>query len=385
VTKTTTVTAPDLGVFTARLLDEIVLRTEKMITRSRQSEMLREWTAALGYHFPLTRLLAPRNPVVLMYHGIPRQSEGSAVNADSFERHICFLKKNFALVSVDDLGGRERIGSRVRVMLTFDDGFRKHAEVAAPILRRHSVPACFFISSRHAYPRKYLWFTYLRMLEKHFKGNGFMFDGEFMDMSVPRQRLTIDRLTTLLVRLRPHPERMYQVIEEDLPRPEDFVSSSDLIDRYAGMTAEQIEELSTNPLFSIGVHTLDHPFLTKCDRAEANRQIVENKTWLENVIRRPCGAIAYPLADYDSEILKLCRSVGFCRGYSVNRSIDYDPELERPRLGIYYPSLNALGFKVRWGNLLREFGQYMNLRSLFTVLRGDLKQGLRDLPQTGHR
>ena len=356
-----------------------------MITRSCQSEMLREWTEALGSHFPFTRLLAPLNPVVLMYHGIPRQSEGSAVDADSFERHICFLKRNFVLVSVDDLGARRRIGGRVRVMLTFDDGFRNNAEVAAPILRRHNVPACFFISSRHAYPRKYLWFTYLRMLEKHFKGNGFMFDGEFMDMSVPRQRLTIDRLTTLLVGLRPHPERMYQVIEEELPRPEDFVSSSDLTDHYAGMTAEQIEELSTNPLFSIGVHTLDHPFLTKCDWAEASRQIVGNKTWLENVIRRPCDAIAYPLADYDAEIVKLCRSVGFCRGYSVNRNIHCDLELERPRVGIYHPSLNELGFKVRWGNLLRVFVEYRNLRSLFTVLRGGLKQGLRYLPQTVHR
>ena len=95
---------------------------------------------------------------------------------------------------------------------------------------------------------------------------------------------------------------MYEAIEEELPRLEDFVSRQKLADCYAGMTAEQVDELSRDPLFSIGVHTVDHPFLSKCRAEEARRQILDNKKWIEKVSDKPCDSIAYPSGDYNAEV-----------------------------------------------------------------------------------
>jgi peptidoglycan/xylan/chitin deacetylase (PgdA/CDA1 family) len=130
------------------------------------------------------------------------------------------------------------------------------------------------------------------------------------------------------------------------------VSPEELNDRCAGMTAEQIGELAADPLFAIGAHTTDHACLTKCEAAEAERQIASNKQWIEQVTDRECEVIAYPNADYDETVIDICRRLGFNQGYAVNRSINYDERFEIQRTGIYAPSLKELGFKLRWARMV---------------------------------
>jgi len=119
------------------------------------------------------------------------------------------------------------------------------------------------------------------------------------------------------------------------------------------MTAEQVADLAADPLFSVGVHTTDHPFLTRCQTDEALHQIEDNRTWLESACGRRCDAIAYPSGDYSAELLNVCRREGFVRGYAVSRRISGRSMLELERIGIYSESTDVLGFKVQWAALMR--------------------------------
>jgi len=292
--------------------------------------------------------------VILVYHRIVSRASGAHVDWRTLEEQLLFLRRHFEIVPPALLRDKRKALDKLRVVLTFDDGFRNQTEVAAPILRRHHLPAIFFISSRHSTPRKYLWFAYLEALEKHFKGNGFCFGGEFMDMSPEKRHITIARLRETLLNLKPHPAAMYELMEQDLPCLEDFVCASDLLDYCAGMTEEQVGELASDPLFSVGVHTVDHPFLTKCTPDEAQSQILDNKRWLEGVSGQPCNTIAYPAGDYDAEILKQCRQCGLNEGHALIPMVERNSEQELPRIGVYSASLELLGFKVQWGNHVRS-------------------------------
>jgi peptidoglycan/xylan/chitin deacetylase (PgdA/CDA1 family) len=288
-----------------------------------------------------------------MYHGVPACGAGSYIDGRIFEQHIVFLKQHFDLVSLDDLNTRRRTLERIRVALTFDDGFRNNAEVVAPILRKYQVPARFFICTRHASPGKYLWFSYLSALEKHFRWKSFCFRGETIDMTPHLRQQSIRRLSAMLLNLTPHPTAMYQAIDEELPRLEDFIDDDEITNCYAGMTTEQVGELAENRLFTIGVHTTDHPFLTQCTREEARRQIQENKTWIEQISQRQCGTIAYPSGDYHADIVQQCHALGLSQGYAVIPQNHTGSRLEIPRMGIYSTSSDILGFKVQWSNLMR--------------------------------
>jgi peptidoglycan/xylan/chitin deacetylase (PgdA/CDA1 family) len=319
---------------------------------------------SLGWRFPFAKVFTSRRPVTLVYHSVPRRHQinqfsdiGSIeLDARSFEKQVAFLKKKFDPIFPADFDSQRSRFGRIRVLITFDDGLRNNAEVAAPILRRYRVPALFFVSPRHTIPGRYLWFAYLSNLAKYFKGAGFVFRDKFMDMSPERRKATVKELRQTLLELKPHPGAMYRAIEEELPPLEDFLSENELLDQCAGMSAEQVEELARDPLFSIGIHTVDHPYLTRCDEDELVWQIAENKAWLERISKRMSDTIAYPLGDYDLRVLRCCRELGLTRGYAMHSRLNTHYRLEHPRVGIYRPSLDYLGFKVHHGNLMRTVG-----------------------------
>ncbi len=322
---------------------------------------------SFSYKLPVFARLLPRTPSVLVYHGVPRATRLGGVDAMTFEQHIVFLRRRFIFVHPQDVYRRRVSGRPADVLLTFDDGFRNNAEVAAPILRRHGVPAVFFICSRHSAPGKYLSCAYLSALRQHFKGNGFTFRREFMDMSPGQREATMRRLAAYLAQLKPHPAALYRAIEEELPKLEDFVSAEARRDECEGMSPDQVQELAANPLFTVGVHTVDHPRLTLCEPQEVLRQISENKLWLEHITGKPCGTIAYPYGDYNAETVESCRAAGLYRGYAVLQKLHCDRDWEVPRLGIYSPSLDVLGFKVIWGRALAVDRWPRKLKSVFPI------------------
>jgi peptidoglycan/xylan/chitin deacetylase (PgdA/CDA1 family) len=293
-------------------------------------------------------------PLAVLYHGVQCHPGGTML-VDVFEQHIRFLKRQFTFVSAND-DSPPRPSERRRLVLTFDDGFQNNADVVAPILRHHNVPATFFVCTRHATRGKYLWFSYLRGLERHFPGSTLKFRDVTFDMRAGRRQHSMRHLRELLLDLRPHPAAMYQAIDQELPRLEEFINASCLADTYAGMTVEHISGLAADPLFSVGAHTCDHPFLTRCDRAEMRRQVEENRAWIEATTGRPCDAIAYPAGEYNEELLGVCQDVGFARGYSVTSRFNHRSQLEIARMGVYSESTAVLGFKLRWGHLMRAAG-----------------------------
>lgn len=317
--------------------------------------LIRGALMAGGWRLPVPSFLPPHEPVVLTYHGVPVVRDAHGMCRDVFERHMAFLTGHFDVIAAPRAGERPPATQRQTVVLTFDDGFRNHIEQVVPILRRHRAPAMFFVPSRHAAPGKYLWFSYLRALERYFPGNGFMFRGTFMDMSPGNRRRTVAALESELLDLKPHPAAMYEVIDRELPRLEDFVDRRQIDDEYSGMTTEQIEELAADPLFTVGAHTVDHPLLTRCEPAEQRRQIAANKEWVERVTKQPCHAIAYPGSQYDDAIVEHCRAAGFTDGYGGSSAQRVAPAFDKERIGVFFPSLTELGVRVRWSRAISHW------------------------------
>src|SRR5271166_3320110 len=310
---------------------------------------------AAAWRLPGFSFLCP-NIVVLMYHGTPRRSDGYGIGSAAFEEHLRILARNFEMVNPKRFKAIRSRGGCNRVLLTFDDGFRNNAEVAAPLLWKYRMPAIFFVSSGHCERGRVLWFAYLQALRRYYPHDSLVFHGKRMITSADKRNLTIQVIREGLLSLRPHPHAMIRAIAEELPRIEDFVPESILADSFLGMTQEQVGELAADPLFSVGIHTIDHPYLTKCDDQEALRQINGNRAWLENVCGSQIDIIGYPLGDYNSAILRQCREHNINLGFAVVPILGTEELLEVPRLGVYHASTEVLRFKIKWGQKLRSLG-----------------------------
>lgn len=300
---------------------------------------------------PLQHLLAGSDPSVLLYHGTPRKSivEGKyRFDKDVLEQQIVYLKKHFEFLHPREIGKHRSCWDRKGLLLTFDDGLRNNASVAASILLKHHVPAIFFVCSRNLATDQILWFSYLRALEIAFSHDSFTFRGENYDMSASCRKQTLKRLREYLLGLKPHPQAMYSAIENELPPWESFLSKEQQEDWFAGLTEDQVKELASRDIFSVECHTVDHPFLTKCDLKEAIRQIDVNRRHIEQLCQTKVTTISYPLGDYNRDIIASCREIGFQTGYAV-RSL-YDPHdcFEIPRAGIYQPYKDVARFKALW-------------------------------------
>jgi peptidoglycan/xylan/chitin deacetylase (PgdA/CDA1 family) len=299
----------------------------------------------------MRHLFVPTSPTVLVYHGVPRN--GEQFNAADFERQLEFLAAHFELISIMDLEHSRRRSARIQVLLTFDDGFRNNFDIVAPMLRQRRIPAIFFVCSRPAECGRVLWFAYLAMLGRYYSQHVLRFRGEDFDMTPGSRVAALDRLRDKLVALRPHPSAMYDAIANELPPIESFTTAEERTDECEGMSEEQVTELACDPLFTIGAHTKDHPFLTKCPEQEALTQIEDNKQWIEKVTGRDCRTIAYPASDYNTQVLRMTAQMGFEWAFSAGHKVAGEEErMQVPRVGIYYPSLTELGFKVCWGRAL---------------------------------
>lgn len=80
---------------------------------------------------------------VVNYHGTP------PADAASFERQIAFLAEHFAPVTAASLGRFFEEGGwrapRPGIIVSFDDGLRSNADVAAPVLDRYGLVGWFFV------------------------------------------------------------------------------------------------------------------------------------------------------------------------------------------------------------------------------------------------
>jgi len=311
-----------------------------------------------------------------MYHAVA-PGPGDYFGPDVFEQQVRFLKSRFHLIGPQESRKVRSRRDNIDVLLTFDDGFLNNALYVVPILKRHQAPAVFFISTRHCEGRRPLWFAYLSALSRWFAEASLKLDGRAFDMRPQERKRSVRELREYLLSLRPHPRAMYDKIEQGLPSLESFAPQEYISDHYAGMTWDHIRDIARDPLFEVGVHTVDHPYLTLCDDAEMESQMAVNRSELERVTGKRISAIAYPGGDYDARVVATCMDLGFEQRYAVDirrvtgdgrqrtkdarrgtkgrrRTKDEGPGIDIPRIGIYKPSLSILGFKVQWGNILRR-------------------------------
>jgi len=97
----------------------------------------------------LHRLMLGDAGVIVAFHRVNDllPEDGLTVSSRKFDRFCRFFRNNFNVVSLDDFVTRLESGRGLgrSLAITFDDGYLDNYEVAAPILRKHSLPATFFV------------------------------------------------------------------------------------------------------------------------------------------------------------------------------------------------------------------------------------------------
>ncbi|MBC00814.1 MAG: polysaccharide deacetylase [Rhodobacteraceae bacterium] len=243
-----------------------------------------------------TRLVARRyggRGVILMFHDFtpdPKADLDQGCRSADFERILKDLRRSGRdIVTMDEALQRlEDPQARPFAVLTFDDGYRSNIDIALPMLERHHAPATIFVPTEMMTRTINAWWLGLKHL---------FLDNDHVEIEPMGVRFACPDRAAKTAALR----RATAWVWEDFHRAEMLgptfarhgVSLPDIVEAQAIDEAEMVE-IDRHPLVEIGAHTTTHRALALLDAESVRRDIVDNKTYLEDRLGRDVGHFAYP-------------------------------------------------------------------------------------------
>ncbi|HET6274871.1 MAG TPA: polysaccharide deacetylase family protein [Candidatus Cybelea sp.] len=271
--------------------------------------------------------LHARDALVLAYHGILREAKGEPFGyhhtAAEFESHLDWLGVHCQPVGLTDFARWKRgewQPAKPPVLITFDDGYRNNATVAAPLLRRKGFPALFFINSGYVEAGRVLWpeEVFIRILA--WTGPSLV-DPNGAEHAVPQARDARERLGFAMV-------EVCKNCSDD--RRREFMAylaretphCDPMLDREVQEILSWNEVCAlANDGFDLGSHTVSHPILSQLSPEALTVELRESRTALEERTGRPCVSLAYPvgrLHDVTEAVLSATAGAGYEYAFIVS-------------------------------------------------------------------
>lgn len=251
--------------------------------------------------------------LVLGWHniaGTPSFPEvaGAGAGARGFERQVKALTRYAHPVplypALRALAAGRRLPARA-VALTFDDGYRDNAEVALPILRRHGVPATFFLVRGFLDRRVSPWWEDLAAAWASVPSPGGSLAGWVVPQDGPARRRALASTQQELKAL-PAARRLARVTQA---RDETGLAPvvGDLMMDWDGARA------LTAAGMDVGSHTDSHPILAHEGASGQIRELAEAARGLREGLGIDVPIVAYPngtAADIDGDTVAAARAAG---------------------------------------------------------------------------
>jgi peptidoglycan/xylan/chitin deacetylase (PgdA/CDA1 family) len=265
--------------------------------------------------------------LVLVYHAILDQEKDEPFRyhhtIDEFGDHLDWLGANCTPVSLGDFARWKRGEFRSLkppVLLTFDDGYRNNAVLAAPVLGRKGFPAVFFIASGYIDSARVLWpdEVFARVLAC--RANSLQGpEGEVH--VVPHGHVARQTLARAVVEACKNCDdaqrrRYVEYLAGLTPQCDPLQDAG--VQEF--MTWSDVRALSAAG-FDLGSHTVTHPILSNLAPERLREELIESRSEIEKQTGLRCTALAYPNGrsrDIAGRVLAATAEAGYDFAFTVS-------------------------------------------------------------------
>lgn len=287
------------------------------------------------------RFLNRRKITILMLHGVAAAHEGPGwqplwprLTPGRLDTVLGQLARHYSFMSIDEavevIAGRKP-PPKNGLVLTFDDGYRNNVTEALPVLRKHGVPAVFYIATGFVETGESYWIDRLdyalqqapeeaRLIEALGKTYDLRnLDRKGLAEGYKRMRLGVKNSV-------PDDEQMLAEFDRISSELEQAAGTSvkDVIDAdpfVAVATWQQLAEVAADGV-EIGSHTVNHCRLTGIRHDEVAAQLAQSKTELEDRIDLPCKHFCYPNGDHDAAVAALVDEAGYTSAVTTDNGLN---------------------------------------------------------------
>lgn len=263
------------------------------------------------------RMLNARKFPILMYHRFSFENEPFKLPANVFERHISILKKNYTVLSLEEIS-QYLINGQVLpkniAAITVDDGYADVYDIAFPLLKKHQIPATVFLATDFIEYRSWLWSNRLEFILKNSKKKEFSFTldqdyhfnvSTFSGWHQAQLRIYNYGRTLLVADKNLMLNNLADVLSVKVP---DVV-----IDQFAPLNWDQIQEMGNDGI-QFGSHTRGHEILAHLSAGEVAVELRESKQLIEDKLNQSVTTFCYPngtAEDYTKETISMLKETGY--------------------------------------------------------------------------
>jgi peptidoglycan/xylan/chitin deacetylase (PgdA/CDA1 family) len=260
--------------------------------------------------------------IVLLYHRVAvqrRDPQWLDVSPERFDAQLAVLARVATPLALDDFERRRRSGRLPAraVAITFDDGYADNLHAAAPLLRRHAIPATVFVTAGMVgSDREFWWDDAERIafapLLPAVPPPGLAIPWGAADGASAPSSEAMDRWSVASPQNPSPRHRLYRALAAALHPLPTGLRDARLADwrAWAGvpdagrtthraLTGDELRALAASSGISVGAHTLTHPSLAHIPIADQEREMAEGRSWLERALGVPVRAAAYPFGTPD--------------------------------------------------------------------------------------
>ncbi len=251
---------------------------------------------------------------IIVYHGLCKahhtKFNARFITVNTFEKHLAFYRRYFNVVSLEEYYNGEFNPGKFNVCITFDDGLENNYTYGLPLLEKYNMPATFFITSIRKSGYDILWNDFLSIFSR-----------------LGPQKISLQNQQ--FYRSRQH-KYISQKTGQDMAailRNGDFTNKAELMselypllpfktdpllqDYWLQMTEEQIKQLSSSSLVTIGSHGHYHNDLSTLSPQQLTDELFISKRYLQNITGKGIKAIAFPYGSYNNNVIKAAEQAGY--------------------------------------------------------------------------
>lgn len=243
--------------------------------------------------------------ILTLHHVCPARSDSFQPNR-SLEITPEFLdsalevlrRQEVEFVALDEVPRRMRAaaGSRRFACVTFDDGYRDVLQWAVPILKQRGIPFAIFVTSDFAQGRGHLWW---RTIERAISLNDRLtirIEGlaySFACRTTAEKYAAFRALAAELSKLRS--DASLRGAMQELADQTGFDVHAHCAESCLGWT--ELAGLASDPLVTIGAHSVTHPRLRTLPTAAARWEMEASAACIEAALGSRPSHFAYPFGD----------------------------------------------------------------------------------------
>ena len=315
------------------------------------------------------RWISRRTPRILLYHRFAPRDTPRDMGVSTFERQIEFLKRKFRIFPLSDLVARKRAGEVMpanAAAITVDDGYEDFYLYAYPVLKRHGVPATFYVVSEFVEGRQWLWPDLIEHVVRSTRHPEVSFDlgpnrGRWALGSEAERIAAWSDIADHCLTLEPEDTQELTISLAEKLEVEIPASPSA---RFRASSWEQLREMAGGGV-EIGSHTCTHPRLSLASDETLQSEIRGSKREIESRISRPVVSFAYPhgaKGDFDAR----CEAAVAAAGYASAVAGYFDPDV----LGDAF-AVKRASSSPNWNTFLRIVYGLEHLQHALRPQRGD--------------